>query len=206
MAWVTMPARREWPRPVRIQPCLCTQPPDGAPDRLRFELLAGVAAAPDATEHVASADYAGVEPAPEGADGAGRFVLAEGNPDLAPGALRIGFPPPDEHREAFLAKLQIFDGERSQLAAPEAAGEAQQEQRPVPEGQQIVAGREHREQVFQQQGVLPSWRTPWVRSMPARTGPMEGSWRMENPNTLPSVAARRRTVETFSPWRGREAR
>ena len=132
---VASPARRLWPayrsgsRPAAL----------GRPLHDPGDVLVRQPGGPDAAEAIDGPEdrpAVGVEllqPGRERADGAGRRVLAPGDADLPPLALLIGLAAPDGDDRALTGQLDVALVERHQLGAAEGPGEAEQDERAVPD-------------------------------------------------------------------------
>ena len=81
--------------------------------------------------------------------------LPYGTPDPAALAVLVGLRPPECHHQAGRREVQILDIEAHQLAAPQGAGEPQQEQGAVAQpGESVGLGRDHCSEVGNDGGRL----------------------------------------------------
>src|SRR5690242_8309273 len=67
-------------------------------------------------------------------------LAASRDGDDATLALLVGLAPPDEDVDALLHESEVLDIEGRELGTAEAAGEAQEEHRPVADGEEVVLG------------------------------------------------------------------
>lgn len=100
----------------------------------RESRAADVAAAVHAPEHRAAVDLGAIEPAPERPHRAAALLLRVGDRDLLPMLLLIGLRAADRQQQpAGDVEVEVLDVQPNQLRAPQRAGEAEQQQRPVPQ-------------------------------------------------------------------------
>jgi hypothetical protein len=85
----------------------------------------------DAAEERPIGDRRRLEPSPQSAHRAGGRVRAVRDSDLPPLALLVGLRAPERHDQAIVRANHVVEVQGDQLGAPERAGEAQQQQRPV---------------------------------------------------------------------------
>jgi hypothetical protein len=106
---------------------------EGAPRR------AGTSVGDDGRPEGAALEFGDAEPAPQGVDRAGLLVAAARDADGPALALLVGRAAADEDVDALVDEAEILDIEGGKLAAPEATGDAEQEDRPVADGEEIPA-------------------------------------------------------------------
>ena len=97
----------------------------------------------DAAEQGAGGEAGGVEPLLHRPHRAGGGVGAVGHAELAPRPLLVGLAAAQRDDQPGAARLQVGDVEPHELAAPEGAGEAQQQERAVAQAQQGGRQRGH---------------------------------------------------------------